>query len=127
MTKKKYNQIAKLMFKNSLKNGGLDTNSVSKILAIVTKQKPQGSLEILKAFKRLVEQKIKAETVLAETGSDIQNQGHLEKELLKKTGAKKVIFKKNPNLVFGVKITHGDWIYEDTLESKLVQLTSERR
>lgn len=122
MVRRKYAKIAKVMFKNSLKNGAVDTRSVSKIVATVAKQKPQGLLEILKAYKRLIEQKLSAETVLVETGSDISGQAHLEKELLKKTGARKIAFKKNPELVFGAKITHGDWVYEDTLESKLKQL-----
>ena len=110
------------MYKNSLKSGQLDAHSVSKILSSVTKQKPQGLLEILKAYKRLVEQKINTETVVVETGGYITGQSRFEEELLNKTGAKKVIFKKNPDLVFGVKIAHGDWIYEDTLKSKLKQL-----
>lgn len=126
MTKKKYNKIAKFMFKNSLKNGQIDSRSVTKVLGAVTKEKPRGLLEVLKAYKRLVEQKIKAGTVLVETEADIAGQTQLEKELLKKTGANKVVFKKNPELVFGAKITHGDWVYEDTLESKLYQLADNR-
>lgn len=112
------------MFKNSLKNGRIDSRAVSKILTLVTRQRPQGLLEILKAYKRLVEQKINAETVIVETGSEITGLSHFEKELIKKTGAKMVVFKKNTDLIFGARITHGDWIYEDTLESKLKQLTT---
>ena len=80
------------MYKNSLKSGQLDAHSVSKILSSVTKQKPQGLLEILKAYKRLVEQKINTETVVVETGGDITGQSRFEEELPNKNGAQKKNF-----------------------------------
>ena len=47
----------------------------------------------------------------------------MEKELLSKTKAKRIKYKINPKLIFGLRITHGDFVYDATLDSKLKQLT----
>ena len=123
MTKRKQTQIAKEMFRNSLKNGFVSTSMVHKNLTRITKLKPQGLIGILRIYKRLMAEKLKQETVIVETAASPTRQKQLEKEILQKTRARKVVFKSNPQMVFGAKIINGDWILEDSLKSKLNQLT----
>lgn len=124
MNKKKQFKIAKDLFKKSLTNGTLDNTKVQKILALLSKIKPQGLIGILKTYKRLIEAKLKSEEVIIETGTKLAFQGKLKLNLKKVTGAKRIIYKQNPKIVFGSKITHGDWILDNTLENKLKQLTN---
>lgn len=123
MQKRQQNKIARALFKSSLKNGSLDTTRAEKVLKEIVKLSPQGLIGILQNYSRLVSQALSWQTVVVESAS-VSGVRDLEKKLLKATGAQKVTFKHNPKFVFGARITHGDWIYEDTLESKLKQLTS---
>lgn len=117
--KKKIYRVAKLMYKNSLKNGAVDAKLVGKILKKVTGQKAYGLSKILIVYKNLIAQKIAKEEILVEASTLPQ----LDKSaFLKKTGAKRIVFKKNSDLVFGAKITHGDWVWEETLDSRLEQI-----
>ena len=120
-SKKKYKQIAKVMFRASLKNGQVDPKLVAKVLKEVISQKPSGLIKILKIYKNLISAKLAKEELIIEAAT----LPPLSKSaLLKKTGAKRIIFKENPQLVFGAKIKHGDWIWEETLDSKLNQIKS---
>lgn len=124
MITKKIKKVAKKLFKHSLdEKGYINSNKVRDILAKITKEKPQGLTGILKTYKRLIETALKREEIIME--APVKIDGKLQKELLKKTGARKVSFHTNQQLVFGARITHGDWIWEETLDSKLSQLTTD--
>lgn len=125
MQKRQQIKIARSLFKASLKNGILDTSRAQKVLEQIVKLRPQGLIGILQNYSRLVYQALSWQNVLVESAS-VSGIRDLEKKLLKATGAQKVTFKHNPKFVFGARITHGDWIYEDTLASKLKQLTSKQ-
>jgi len=123
ITRKKQIQIAKAMLKKSLKSGLVDSKLVSFVLREIISQKPQGLTKILKVYKRLVENKLKKEEILIESAQKVANQKQLEQEFTKNTGVKRINFKINPKIVFGAKVTSGDWIYDATLDAKLNQLT----
>ncbi len=118
--KKKIAAVAKLLFKNSFSNGYLDEKKIISNLKVLTCQKPQGLVNILRFYKRLIAQARATEELQIESTETLNpNQ---EKELLTKTHARKIHYKLNPKMVFGAKIKHGDWIYEQSLENKLHQL-----
>ncbi len=120
MNKKNY-QIAKMLFKGSIKGGSADASLVKKVLGYVLHLKPHGLLKILKIYKNLISQALAKEELTIEAATIPS----LDKSaFLKKTAAKRIILKKNPGIVFGAKITHGDWIWEETLDSKLNQIKS---
>ncbi|KKR75052.1 hypothetical protein A2470_00440 [Candidatus Curtissbacteria bacterium RIFOXYC2_FULL_41_11] len=123
IAKKKQIQIAKVMLKNSLSGGLVNSKLVSFVLREVISQRPQGLTKILKVYRRLVENKLKKEEILIESAQKVANQKQLEQEFTKNTGVKRINFKINPKIVFGAKITAGDWIYDATLDAKLNQLT----
>lgn len=125
--KKKLIATAKIMFKASLKNGLLDKAKIRQVLKKLTSQKTVGRFMILKYYKRLIREALAKEEITIETSRYLSNQKKIAVELLSKTGAKRVKFKKNPKVVFGAKITHGDWIYDATLDARLKQLTNEVR
>ena len=111
------------MYKKSLTGGTVDAKKVSGILKVVLAQKPTHPVKILKTYKRLIENALNQETVVVESASKIPNQSKFEKQLRGKTAARRIIYKTNPSIVVGAKITHGDWIYDDTLDAKLQRLT----
>lgn len=121
---KKQTIIAKVLFKKSLDGKEqLSPNRVRQILAGVTRARPQGVLGILKAYRRLVASQIKKEEVEIEAAQSLKSK-KFEKLIFSKTGARRINFKINPDMVVGATITHGDWIWDETLDAKLAQLTN---
>ena len=123
MKGKKIKVLAKVMFKKSLKDGLINPASVAAVLKEIASQKPPGLKNILKLYKHLIESKIAREELIVETAQKTKEVEKMEKELLSKTGAKRIKYKINPKLIFGLRITHGDFVYDATLDSKLKQLT----
>lgn len=121
-SKRKIYRIAKLMFKNSLKNGAVDAKLAGKVLSQVTSQKPYGLSKILAVYKNLIARQISKEEIVVEAST---LPSFNKNEFLKKTGAKRISVKINPEIIFGAKITHGDWVWEETLDSRLKQLTTD--
>ncbi len=122
MNKKNINNIAKTLFKKSITDGLVDENKVRVILKELTSIRPVGLTTILKTYKRLLLEKLSFEEVILETNDRITLQKNYVDEIKKKTGAVRINNQTNQQIVFGAKITHGDWIYDDTLESKLDQI-----
>jgi len=125
MQKRQQIKIARALYKASLKNGQLDSTRSKKVLKQVVKLRPQGLIGILQNYQRLVAEALSWQNVTVESAS-VSGVRNLEKELLKKTGAQKVMFKHNTKFVFGARITHGDWIYEDSLASRLAEINRNR-
>jgi len=123
MKGKKIKDLAKIMYKKSLKDGLINPASVSTVLKEIVSQKPPGLKNVLKLYKHLIESKIAREELIVETAQKTKEVEKMEKELLSKTEAKRIKYKINPKLIFGLKITHGDFVYDATLDSKLKQLT----
>ena|SRR3989344_1605086 len=123
VAKRKITKIAKIMFKNSLKNRQLDNGRIRTIVSKIVKLKPEGFLKILKAYKKLVASQMAKEEILIESATPLNK--NQEKEILTRAEAKNIRYKINKNMVFGAKITHGDWIYDASLDAKLQQLTSD--
>lgn len=125
-SRKKIIKEAKTLFKTSLKNNSVDENKVKKILKVIASQKRAESLKLLKIYKRLIEQKTAQEELVIETETGLK-QTTLTKKLMAKTKARRIIYKVNPKMIFGAKVTHGDWIWDATLDAKLAHLTNEVR
>ena len=123
MKGKKIKNLAKIMYKKSLKDGIVNLAGVSAVLKEIVSQKPHGLKNILKSYKHLIEAKIAREELIVETAHKTKEVEKMEKELLSKTKAKRIKYKTNPKMIFGAKIIHGDFVYETTLDSKLKQLT----
>ena len=122
MKGKKIKNLAKIMYKKSLKESVVNSAGVSQVLKETVSQKPHGLKNILKFYKHLIESKIAQEELIVETAQKTKEIEKMEKYLLSKTGAKRIKYKINPKLIFGLKITHGDFVYDATLDSKLKQL-----
>lgn len=123
-SKKHYEQVAKSLFKNSLTTGAVDDKKVHLILSELAKNKPAGLTSILKSYKRLITHKLKQEEIVVETNDKITLQKSFTDNLKKKTGARRIVNKIDKSAVFGAKIYHGDWIWDDTLSGKLKQITN---
>lgn len=122
--RKKLRDFAKAMFKKSLSDGFLDEKKVKQVLKEIADQKGTQTVKILRIYKKLIEKALANEEIIIESAQkNMTNKKEIEKTLLSKTNAKKVVFRTNPTIVFGARITHGDWIYDSTLDAKLKQLT----
>lgn len=125
-SRKKLLKEARILFKTSLTDNFVDENKVKKILKVVSLKKSPRLLKILKKYKRLIEQKTAQEELVIETETGLK-QTTLTKKLMAKTKARRIIYKINPKMIFGAKVSHGDWIWDATLDAKLAQLTNEVR
>ncbi len=124
-TSKKYlNVLSKSLYKKSLSRGLVDEKKVKIILNQLAKQNPAKLSSILKTYKRLIVQKLSREEIIIETNDKITFQKSFIDNLKKKTGAVKITNKTNPKIVFGAKVYNGDWIWDETLEEKLHQITN---
>ncbi len=123
-SKKYYEKIAKSLFKKSMTNGAIDDKKAHQILTELSRNKPAGLTSILKSYKRLISHKLKQEEIIIETNDKMTLQKTFVDNLKKKTGAKRIVNKPNSEIVFGTKIYHGDWIWDDTLSGKLKQITN---
>ena len=121
---KKIIQIAKIMFKNSMSDGYLDTNKTKRMIVEVSAKNPTGLVKILTAYKKYVQRQIESEEVIIESAVPLPNKS-MEKELLSKTGARRIKYQINSQMVTGAKIKHGDWLYDESLSGKLEKLTQE--
>lgn len=122
---KKLIQIAKKMFKNSMSGDYLDSKKAKRIIAEVAFQKPNGLVKILTTYKKYVQQQIAREEIIIESAVLLPNKS-LEKELLSKTGAKRIKYQINSQMVTGATIKHGDWLYDESLSERLANLTQEK-
>lgn len=123
-SKKYYSQLAKNLYKKSLTQGTLDEKKIRDILKELSLQKPAGLSTILKVYKRLVTHKLHEEEVVIETNDKIHLQKSFTQHLKKGSGAQRIVNKTNPTIVFGAKIYYGDWVWDNTLEERLKQLTT---
>src|SRR3990172_12716390 len=100
MKGKKIKDLAKVMFKKSLTEGVVNPASVSAVLKETISQKPQNLKNILKFYKHLIESKIAREELIVETAQKTKEIEKMEKELLSKTGARRIKYKINPKMIF---------------------------
>lgn len=125
MTKKKQQVFAKLMFKESLSSHGfIDPQKVRQVLQKIVLGK-KDITKILKIYKRLIARAQTKEEVIIEAAQKIKLQKEVEKEIMAKTGTAKIRYIVNPKIVFGARLTHGDWIWDATLGAKLKQLINQ--
>ena len=128
MKAKNLEKIAKYLFKKSLSGDGfVDTKKVQVILNAIVSQKPPQLIKILKIYKKLIAAALSHEELVVETAEKLSNQKKFEQNLFTKTGSTKISYKINPNIVLGARITHGDWVWDETLQAKLKQLTNAKK
>jgi len=124
MKAKNLEKIAKSLFKKSLNSDGfVDTKKVQVILNTIVSQKPPQLIKILKIYKKLIAAALSHEELVVETAEKLSNQKKFEQNLFAKTGAARISYRINPNIVLGARITHGDWVWDETLQAKLENLT----
>ena len=124
MKAKNLEKIAKSLFKKSLNSDGfVDTKKVQVILNTIVSQKPPQLIKILKIYKKLIAAALSHEELVVETAEKLSNQKKFEQNLFDKTGAARISYRINPNIVLGARITHGDWVWDETLQAKLENLT----
>jgi len=122
-SKNKLLKIAKTMYRQSLIDGTVSPKKVDAAVKSIIKLKPANLSKLLKTYKGLIETKLSSEELKVEIPQKTTTSKQFEKYLISKTGAKRVYYVINPKLLAGAKITHGDWVFDQTLDTKLEQLT----
>lgn len=120
--KKQIEKAAKTLFYASLTGGKIDTKKVQTILNIVTKEKPLGLIHLLRAYKKHIAHTMSWEKVVIETPDASALPENYKAAIKRQTGATRITSKINADIVFGARVTHGDMIWDNTLEAKLNQL-----
>ena len=123
-SKKKIKDVARYAYKKSFdQDGTVDPKKVQQNIKALKGQYKIGLTKVLKLYKKLIESALSKEEVILEIPTSFKAQKQIEAQILARTGAKRVIYKLNPKLVFGAKIKHGDWIFDSSLPARLEQLS----
>lgn len=126
MGKKQNFKIAKNMYKLSLTNGLIDEKKVFLILQKLSDEKFPRKVAALKIYKRLLGKKLSWEEIIVEIGTKFATTKDFEKKLLEKTGAAKIRYEIKPEIIFGARLKYGDWVYDETLDAKLSQISTNK-
>lgn len=117
-------KIAKKLYKLSISDGKLSEKSVRKIVTTVLRSTTRNKNILLKQYKRYIEMFVKTQELVVEIPKEFILSERVRQELLKKTKATSIKVLENPNLLFGTKVIHGDWVYDNTLSAKLEKIVS---
>jgi F0F1-type ATP synthase delta subunit len=121
---KQLRKIVEIAVKNSAKDGKLMENQVKKYVAVFKKlSKPEAIAALslyLKGIKRILDQ----HTLVVESAEKLSTQelDKVKKRMDLRFKIYDLRFKINPALLGGVKIHVGDWIFEDSIKSRIDQV-----
>ncbi len=118
-TKNTIKKLAKKLYTVSILNGEIDRNRVHAIVATVLQSATRNKTTVLKQYKKYIEAFVRTREVIVEVPDGFAIDRKMEQEIMEKTHAKNITVYENAGLIFGVKITHGDWVYDNTLDSQL--------
>lgn len=123
--KNKNKKIAKLIFQSCLKKNEIDETKMGRLIEVVKAQPVSQTREILSFLEKLVIWYEKGQSLLVESAYELTAEE--EKEIKERfTGllGKDLSIKlaENKGLVGGVKISNGDFVWENSIVSKLNQL-----
>jgi F-type H+-transporting ATPase subunit delta len=116
---------ARQLYRCCLVNGRLDPARALHAVSIVLEFKRRGYMRLLKEFQRLVRLEITAYTAMVESATPLPR--HLENSVRERVqntyGARTTtLFKRNPELIGGMRIRIGSDVYDGTVEAKLASL-----
>lgn len=120
-------KIARTMFKNSLTNGRLDEKKVQGIIKGMLFTKGRQTIEILKAYRRLVLNFIDEQTAKIQSPYKLSwEERKALIDLIEKIYQKELNFEfsENRKLLGGIKVRVGDSIWDASLEGKLLTMRS---
>jgi F-type H+-transporting ATPase subunit delta len=122
---KQVQQLARQLFKLSVVNGELSADQVAGVLQYVEKHRPPHSLDVLKAYQRLITAEV------ARGQAVVEHAGAIKEALLASIAAamttrygRKVssIARRNDALLAGLRVRVGDDVYESSVAGQLAQL-----
>lgn len=113
---------AKKLFSLSFVNKTLNEQRVLEIVRSLISDQGTQTRAILGMYKNIVTQYIKSHTLVIEVpkGHTITSKEQKELQDISKTDYIEVV--ENDKIIVGARITHGDWVYDQTLDARLTQL-----
>lgn len=124
-SKNESKKIAKLIFQSSQVSGKIDENKLAKILKIIESYRSVQAKMILTNLVKILEKNDNENRLQVESAFDLSTQEETEiKNTFEKKLSKDLKLKVNENktLVGGIRVSNGDWVWEDSIVSKLTQL-----
>lgn len=110
---------AKKLFALSFVNESLDEKRVLYIVSEVLKDKTREKNALISAYTKLISEYIRYNQIQIEIPKGFSISQSEVELLAKKTKAKYTRIVESEKNIFGAKITHGDWVYDNTLAAKL--------
>ncbi len=114
----KVKQTAKQLFKLSIMDGVVNEKRVHEIVSALVARKPLHYVQILQTYKNLLEKFLTSQEIVIETPKGFDMKDNAIKS------NKKIVVYENSEIVCGVKVIDGDWVYDNTLEGKLLTITN---
>lgn len=122
---KKAQQLAREFHQLSLENGVVSADRVSAVLAHIEKTKPAHTLEVLRAYERLIAREIARSQARVEHAGFVASNtlDQISAALSKRYGRNITwVSKPNPALLAGLRVRVGDDVYETSVAGQLAAL-----
>ncbi|MDP2671488.1 MAG: F0F1 ATP synthase subunit delta [bacterium] len=123
--KTKILKLAKKSLQASFAKGRLEPALVSEQIKVIKKEYPSETLNLLRAYRKLLRAKLAKQTVLVESSLPLNQDlvADIEAEIKKKFGADKTVtFRTNETTLGGLRLKLGDDILDYSLAGKLNEL-----
>lgn len=105
--------VKRLVSASYVKNNQLDEGKVNRIASLLTRRELKAYIKALKTYE-------KQQTVLIESSFPLSDkQEHMLKEQF---SSKKIVLEGNPDLLFGIKVTENDLVYDMNMRKTLEML-----
>ena len=124
---KKAQQLARSLFKLSVVNGAVSPERVAGVLEYVEKNRPAGSLLVLRTYARYIAAELaKSQAVVEHAGSVPDATLAAIAAAMTKKYSRKVTAQPEPNpaLLAGLRVKVGDDIYESSVAGQLAALAA---
>ena len=125
-SKREIAQLVRKLRNSSLMNDGQVSDArVMKLVSLVKEQYPSQAAQLLKAYKKELENYLRTHTAIIETTSPLTDsqRTHIDKEIKKRIdGYVDIQVVDNPHLIGGIKVTINDTMYDYSVRGKFEQM-----
>ncbi len=125
-TAKENQRTARKLFTASMEDGKLNVDSVRKIVAKLSSEKPRGYLALINAYWRLVRLELEKSQALVESATPLtpELKKQVQADLEKKYGDQlNIEFTEDEELLGGMKIKVGSDVWDGTVKNRLERLS----
>ena len=122
---KEVRQLSREMLRASFTDGQLDSGRIASLVDSLIARKPRNYIDVLKNYRRLLRLEVEKRRARIETASEVDREtgSTLVANLKKKYGSDLTTeFVVNPQLLGGMRIRVGSYVWDGTVRNRLEQL-----